>query len=111
MSKLIFLDGASGTQIWKKTGETKPVWMYNILRPDVISEVADEYIAAGSDIIYANTFGANRIAVDYFGDYTVEEVVSAGVRIAKEAAEGTDVKVALSIGPLTELMEPLGDLT
>lgn len=111
MGNLIYLDGALGTQIWKKTGESQPVWIYNILQPDVVREVAAEYVAAGSDIIYSNTFSANRIAVEYSSDYSVEEVVSAGVRLAKEATEGTDVKVALSIGPLTELMEPYGDLT
>ena len=42
MSNLTFLDGAFGTRIWDKTGESKPVWMYNILRPDVIREVTDD---------------------------------------------------------------------
>ena len=38
MNTLTFLDGAFGTRIWDKTGESKPVWMYNILRPEVIRE-------------------------------------------------------------------------
>ena len=107
---LTFLDGAFGTRIWDKTGESKPVWMYNILRPDVIREVTEEYAAAGAQIIQANTFGANRIAVARSSDYSVEEVVAAAVRIAKEAVQGTDVKIGLSAGPLTEMMEPYGDL-
>ncbi len=107
---LTFLDGAFGTRIWDKTGESKPVWMYNIQRPDVIREVTEEYAAAGAQIIQANTFGANRIAVARSSDYSVEEVVAAAVRIAKEAVQGTDVKIGLSAGPLTEMMEPYGDL-
>ena len=110
MSNLTFLDGAFGTRIWDKTGESKPVWMYNIQRPDVIREVTEEYAAAGAQIIQANTFGANRIAVARSSDYSVEEVVAAAVRIAKEAVQGTDVKIGLSAGPLTEMMEPYGDL-
>ena len=110
MSKLIFLDGAFGTRIWDKTGESKPVWIYNILRPDVIREVTEEYILAGAQIVQANTFGANRITVEKSSDYSVEEVVSAAVRIAKEAVRGTEVKVSLSSGPLTQMMKPYGDL-
>lgn len=107
--KIHLLDGASGTCLWEKAKKNIPVWRFNIENPDIVVELHKEYIAAGSNIIYANTFSANREAVEKT-DYTVEEIVSAGVRLAKKAAEGTDVKVALDIGPLTELLEPYGDL-
>jgi 5-methyltetrahydrofolate--homocysteine methyltransferase len=74
-----------------------------------VSEVHKEYIEAGSQIIYSNTFSVNATSIKNY-DHTVEEVVAAGVRIAKEAAAGTDVKVALDVGPLTVLLEPYGDL-
>lgn len=109
--KVTLLDGAVGTSIWEKTEDKLPVWMYNIQNPAVVSELAHEYIDAGSKIILANTFGANGSAVKRSSDYTVKEVVSAGVRIAKEAVKGTDVKVALSAGPLSQLIEPYGDMT
>ena len=83
---------------------------YNILRPDVIREVTEEYVAAGAQIVQANTFGANRISVEKSSDYSVEEVVKAAVRIARQAVQGTSVKVGLSAGPLTVMMEPYGDL-
>ncbi len=116
MSKnLIFLDGAGGTRLWNMAEEKgyakDPVWKYNVDHPELVKRLAEEYIAAGSQIIYTNTFGANCHAVARSSDYTVEQVVSAGVRIAKEAAEGTGVKVALDVGPLSVLMEPYGDLT
>lgn len=110
MGKLVILDGAFGTRIWEKTAESRPVWIYNILQPEVIREVTEEYIKAGAQIVQANTFGANRISVEKESTYTVEEIVSAAVRIAKEAVRGTGVKVALSSGPLTVMMEPYGDL-
>ena len=110
MNNLTLLDGAFGTRIWAKTGESKPVWMYNILRPDVIREVTAEYVAAGAQIVQANTFGANRISVKKSSDYSVEDVVKAAVRIAREAVQGTSVRVGLSAGPLTVMMEPYGDL-
>lgn len=89
----------------------EPVWKYNIDHPELVKRLAELYIEAGSQIIYANTFGANGPALTRYPEYQVEQVVSAGVRIAKEAAAGTNAKVALDIGPLSLLMEPYGDLT
>ena len=70
-----------------------------------------QYIEAGADIIYANTFSANRYKLSY-SDYSVEELVRAGVVNAKKAAaaSGRDVAVALDVGPIGELMEPNGSL-
>ena len=112
---ILLLDGASGTHLWNMAeaqGFAKdPVWKYNVDHPELVKRLAEEYIAAGSNIIYTNTFGANIHAVTRSSSYSVAEVVSAGVRIAKEAVAGTDVKVALDVGPLSVLMEPYGDLT
>lgn len=107
---ITLLDGAVGTSLWEKSGDKVPVWHYNIEKPEIVTELHREFIAAGSEIILANTFGANAGAVKR-SPYTVEEVVSAGVRLAKDAARGTGVKVALSAGPLSVLLEPYGDLT
>lgn len=112
---ILLLDGAGGTHLWNMAEEQgfkkDPVWKYNVDHPELVKRLAEEYIAAGSRIIYTNTFGANCHAVAKSSAYTVEQVVSAGVRIAKEAVAGTDVKVALDVGPLSVLMEPYGDLT
>ena len=112
---IILMDGAGGTSLWSMAearGFAKePVWKYNVEHPELVKRLAEEYIAAGSQIILTNTFGANGPAVARSSDYTVEQVVSSGVRLSKEAAAGTDVKVALDVGPLTMLMEPYGDLT
>ncbi|MBR1496355.1 MAG: homocysteine S-methyltransferase family protein [Oscillospiraceae bacterium] len=114
MGKIILLDGAQGTRLWEKAGqqgvEKDPVWKYNMEHPDFVAEVAKEYAEAGSEIVCANTFGANRLAVERSSSYAASEVVEAGVRIAKEALAGTGVKAALDIGPLSVMMEPYGDL-
>lgn len=111
---VVLLDGASGTTMWKLAEEKGiakvPVWIYNIEHPELVLEVAKEYVAAGSQIIQTNTFGANRQAVERSSKYSVADVVRAGVRIAKQAVEGTNVKTALSVGPLSVLLEPYGDL-
>lgn len=112
---IILMDGASGTSLWSMAeaqGFAKePVWKYNVEHPDLVKRLALEYIAAGSQMILTNTFGANGPAVTRSSDYSVGQVVSAGVRLARGAAAGTEVKVALDVGPLAMLMEPYGDLT
>ena len=107
---IILLDGAVGTSLWEKSDDKVSVWRYNLEKPEIVLELHREYIAAGAKIILANTFGANSGAVKR-SPYAVEEVVRAGVRLAKQAVQGTDVKVALSAGPLSVLLEPYGDLT
>ena len=108
-SDIVLLDGAVGTSLWAKAKERVPVWRYNIEDPAIVKELACEYADAGAKIILANTFGANRYALKK-SNYSVREVVSAGVRVLKEAVGGR-AKTALSIGPLPILLEPYGDLT
>ena len=83
--------------------------LLNLTAPGLIREIHRDYIAAGSGVVYTNTFGANALKLQRTG-HTVEELVAAAVRLAKEAAAGTDARVALDIGPLGELLEPMGSL-
>ena len=106
---IVLLDGAIGTGLWEKADDKVPVWRYNIENPAIVKELAREYAEAGSQIIHTNTFSANRITLQR-SDYSVQEVVSAAVRLAKEAL-GDSAKASLDIGPLPMLMEPYGDLT
>ena len=109
MNKTFLLDGAMGTSLWAKAEKQLPVWRYNIESPEIVSELHAEYIKAGSDYIFTNTFSANRDNVSK-SSFSVKEVVEKGVELAKKAAEGTNTKVVLDIGPLSELLEPYGDL-
>ena len=104
------LDGAMGTMLQRsgmKPG-TIPETL-NITDPEMVAKVQRAYIRAGSRAIYANTFGANRLKMKNTG-YTVEEIVAAGVRIAKECAAETGALAGLDIGPLGVMVEPLGSL-
>lgn len=106
----IYLDGAMGTMLQKKgmkTGEIPE--LLNIKNPSWITNIHREYIDAGADIIYANTFGANSRKLKGTG-YCVSEVIKAGIDNAREAVKGTDTLVALDIGPIGELLEPTGML-
>ena len=113
--KITLMDGAVGTSLWAKAEarglKKDPVWRYNIEHPEIVAELTAEYADAGAEIILANTFGANPPAVKRSSSYTSPEVVTAAVKIAKDALAGRNAKVALSAGPLSMLMEPYGDLT
>lgn len=110
-NRLTLLDGAMGTMLQQRglqPGELPELW--SLTHPDTLADIHREYIAAGSRVIYANTFGASPRKLAGTG-HNVSEVVTAAVAVAKEAAAGTDCLVALDIGPLGELLEPMGTLT
>jgi 5-methyltetrahydrofolate--homocysteine methyltransferase len=109
--KFIYLDGAMGTMLQKKKINIPHVpEILNITNPDVIREVHAGYVMAGSDIIYTNTFGANRYKLKDSG-YSVEEIVRAGVQIAREAAVETNALCALDVGLIGTMLEPTGTLS
>lgn len=115
MSRKILLDGGIGTSLWllaEEYGiEKVPVWKYNITHPEMVRDLHTRFIDAGSRIILANTFGANRYAVKREPGFAVEETVRRGIEIAREAAKDKDVKVFAAAGPLPVLLEPFGDLS
>ena len=106
----LYLDGGMGTMLQKSgmpAGEIPE--KYNIEHPEQITAIHKAFLAAGSDIVYANTFGANRLKMKKSG-YSVQELISAGIACGKAATAGTDAMVALDIGPIGQLLEPLGTL-
>ena len=110
MGKLTILDGGMGTMLQAAgLGLGERPELFGMEHPDIVEQIQRAYVAAGSDIIYANTFGANAHKLAGTG-VTVEQAVAANVAAAKKAAQGS-AKVALDIGPIGELMEPLGTLS
>lgn len=109
--EFIIFDGAMGTMLQArglKTGEIPE--LLSLAEPQLIIDIHKEYINAGADVIYACTFGANSYKLSGCG-HSTEEVISAAIKNAKKAAEGTDTLVALDIGPIGRLMEPNGDMS
>ena len=108
---LVFTDGAMGTMLQQrglKVGEN-PTLMC-IHHPDVVREIHEEYFKAGSNVVFANTFSACALKLEGTG-YSVKEAVTAAVNCARSAAEKYDGMVAVDIGPLGELIEPLGSMS
>ena len=79
-------------------------------QPEAVTAIHRQYVEAGSRIIYANTFSANRLKLEGTG-HSVEEVVTVAIGCAKDACRGTNAKVALDIGPIGQLMRPMGSLS
>ncbi|PUU92581.1 MAG: 5-methyltetrahydrofolate--homocysteine methyltransferase, partial [Halanaerobium sp.] len=84
----------------------------NIEKSKEIIDIHKSYLKAGAEILTTNTFGANALKMEEI-DYSVEEVIAAGVENAKAAVmeSGLEAAVALDMGPLGELLEPMGSLT
>ncbi len=108
--RFVFLDGAMGTQLQKrglKPGQ-KPE-LAALEMPEIVTAIHAEYVAAGADLLLANTFGANARKLAGSG-YSVAQVVEASLACARKAAEPTGALVGLDIGPLGELLAPAGTL-
>jgi homocysteine S-methyltransferase len=78
----------------------------NLRAPESVVDVHLGFIRAGAELIETNTFGANRPKLaQHFLEEELERIVSAGVKLAREAREvsGRDVFVAGSIGPLGDV--------
>ncbi len=109
-NEFTLFDGAMGTMLLAhglRAGELPE--RLNLTHPDVIRSIHAEYLAAGADVITANTFGANARKLSEGGeDLSVDAVVPAAVRLAREAGAK---RVALDIGPSGALLEPLGTLS
>ncbi|MGN1433958.1 MAG: homocysteine S-methyltransferase family protein [Ruminococcus sp.] len=109
--EFVLLDGAMGTLIQKSGVKYDSVpETLNITHPELIESFHKAYADSGSDIVYANTFGANGYKLKESG-YSVDEIIKSGVANAKKAVQGTDCLVALDIGPIGQLLEPAGSLS
>ena len=109
-SELIILDGGMGTQLQAAglpMGQAPELW--NLTEPEKVTAVHRRYVEAGSRVLYTNTFGVNRLKTSRIG-HSVRELVEGGVRCARAAAGKEEARVALDIGPLGQILEPLGTL-
>jgi homocysteine S-methyltransferase len=100
MRSLLVLDGAMGSLLYERgIFVMQNFEQLNVTRPDVVSKIHEDYVAAGANIIETNTFGANSFRLDRHGlGDQVRAFNLAGARLARKAA-GEDVWVGGSIGP------------
>jgi 5-methyltetrahydrofolate--homocysteine methyltransferase len=111
--RVIVADGATGTMLLAAglpAGTPPERWVLE--NPNPIRDLQRAYVEAGSDLIIACTFGANRTRLEQTGlADQLAEVNQRAVQIAREAA-GDRAYVAADIGPTGELlMAPIGKMT
>ncbi|MFC2064138.1 bifunctional homocysteine S-methyltransferase/methylenetetrahydrofolate reductase [Chloroflexota bacterium] len=113
-SRMLLSDGAMGTMLHADgVGFKQSFDELNLTKPELIMNIHEAYLAAGSDIIQTNTFGANRYKLTHHGlEAKVEEINQMGVQIARQAIadmqDQREILVAGDVGPLGVRIAPYG---
>lgn len=109
--KIVLLDGATGSNLLKRgmpAGVCPEQWILE--NPEVLQGLQQEFVQAGSDIVYAPTFTANRIKLAEYGlQDNIAQMNKDLVRISKEAVDGK-AYVAGDITMTGEQLAPMGTL-
>ena len=112
---MLFFDGGMGTMLQSsglKAGELPE--KLNLTNPALITSIHRQYYEAGSHVVTANTFGANAEKMREAG-LSAPDVIRAAVACAQAARdacpESEDRYIAMDIGPIGRLIEPMGDLS
>lgn len=110
-NRIIYLDGATGSVLMKRgmpAGVCPEQWILE--HPDILVGLQKEYVEAGSDIIYAPTFTANRIKLKEYGlENQIEEINTRLVALSKAAA-GQKTLVAGDITMTGRQLHPMGNM-
>ena len=115
-SRVVVADGAMGTMIQSASPSMDDFQNHegcneilNVTRADIIADIHRKYLAAGSEAIETNTFGANWANLAEYGiESRIEELAEAGAKIARETADEFSTEsnprwVLGSVGPGTKL--------
>ena len=108
-NRVMVADGAMGTMLYSRGVFINRCFdELNLSAAPMVSQIHEEYVKAGAEILETNTFGANRLRLSAFGmAEKLRDINLAGVRLARAAAKD-GAFVAGAIGPLGVRIEPLG---
>lgn len=109
---VIIGDGGMGTQLYHRGAPADAVFEYlNLINPELVTQVHDDYLNAGAETIETNTFGGNRLRLSSFGlEEKTRQINLAGARLARSAA-GESRWVAGSVGPIVNPRGTANELT
>lgn len=103
-------DGAMGTLLLQRglpAGQCPE--SINLSRPELLEEIARQYLDAGAEIIQTNTFGASLANLTTYGlEHQAQQIIQAAVQ-AVRAAVGNRAFVCGSCGPTGRLLKPHGE--
>ncbi|GKV66367.1 MULTISPECIES: methionine synthase [unclassified Sporosarcina] len=124
--RILIIDGAMGTMLQAEDLSTEDFGgeeydgcneYLNVLRPDILEKIHDEYLEAGADIICTNTFGGTPLVLNEFSlGHRAYEINSKAVELAKKSAAKYSTPewprfVAGAIGPTTKTLSVTGGIT
>ncbi|MEO5668603.1 MAG: bifunctional homocysteine S-methyltransferase/methylenetetrahydrofolate reductase [Bdellovibrionota bacterium] len=110
---ILIFDGGIGTEFYDRGFYINRLFEeLNLSAPTDVRAVHQAYIAAGANVLTTNTFS---VTVPQLKKYGIEDrqaaIIEAALRLAREAraaAAKPEVSIGLSVGPIGELIEPLG---
>ncbi len=107
---ILIADGATGTLLFERGLEPGGCpESFALDNPELLTEIATSYLAAGADIVEACTFGGSPLKLSAYGlDDRTEEINETAVRSVRTAV-GDRAYVAGSVGPCGKLLKPYGD--
>lgn len=110
--KILVADGATGSNLQMRglpDGKSGEAWVLE--NPHAILTLANDFIAAGAEILLTCTFGASRLHLANIGlDGECEKINLTAAKLARQAAESSGAFVAGSIGPTGQMLDPYGPL-
>jgi len=107
---ILIFDGAMGTMLQKLGLNISDLpEELNILESEKIINIHKKYIEAGAKVITTNTFGANEIKLKQ-SKFSLESIIDKAIDNVKKARENKEILIALDIGPIGQLLEPMGTL-
>jgi methionine synthase I (cobalamin-dependent)/5,10-methylenetetrahydrofolate reductase len=116
--RVLIGDGAVGTLLGERgVGFGHPYARANLSHPRMVTEIHEEYLRAGADVIETNTFAANRFKLEIHDlEDRVSDVNARGAALAlaaaRSAAGGGDRALVLgAVGPLGRPLAPVGPVS
>ncbi len=110
-SRVLLFDGAMGTVLQNRGLASSLPAQLNIENEAAVYQTHRAYLSSGVDYITTNTFSINDLKLQGSG-YSTEELITAGIKLARQAVADSrqPAKVVLDIGPLGQLLYPVGTL-
>lgn len=109
--KILYLDGATGSNLYKAgmpRGVSTEQWVLE--HPSVLQKLQKDYVEAGSQIVYAPTFAANALNLEFFDlEKEVARLNKELVAVSKDAVGGK-AYIAGDVTTTGHLLEPAGDM-
>ena len=96
---VLLMDGSMGSYLSTITGQSSQDCELAVLEQrDIVKDIHQQYLEAGSQAILTNTYNANRVFC-HGNDMLVHQLIHEAVAVAREAAEGYDFTLDLSPYP------------